>query len=143
MQKAVLFFFLIVAIVGFIQAFSDHDETTLIAEPITTPPSPFQDSLSQFIARFDSALVNESLRRGLPGGAFVITYGDSILLSKGFGVRKVGEPETIDENTVFRLGSVSKGFAGILAGMMVEQEIISWEDTVSHIIPYFQLKDSA
>lgn len=141
MQKAVLIFFLMVAIVGFIQAFSDHEETTLIAEPVA-PPSPFQDSLSQYIAQFDSALVNESLRRGLPGGAFVITYGDSILLAKGFGVRKVGEPETIDENTVFRLGSVSKGFAGILAGMMVEQGIISWEDTVSHIVPYFQLKDS-
>lgn len=102
---------------------------------------PVRDSLQLFIQQFDSTLKAGAAARGLPGGAYVITYGDAVLASEGFGVRELGSTMPIDEYTVFRLGSVSKGFASVLTGKMVDQDFLSFDDTVAHILPYFKLQD--
>lgn len=115
-------------------------------ESIPTVPQqkladPVRDSLYLFVQQFDSTIKAGAADRGLPGGAYVITYGDAILASEGFGVRELGSNMPIDEYTVFRLGSVSKGFASVLTGMMVDQNMLLFDDTVAHILPYFKLQD--
>jgi len=136
--KIILSVFIVLLILGFSKVYSPEPEPQII-EKVTTPA---QDSLALFLADFEQALIEGADAKNLPGGAFVITYKDEILVAKGFGTREVGKPLPIDEHTSFRLGSVSKGFASVLTGMMVDQGFMTFDDTVSSILPYFNLIDS-
>lgn len=90
---------------------------TKIYEPETPPANPVEkkdpvrDSLVQFIQRFDSTITMGAVNKNIPGGSYVITYKDQVLASNGFGVRELNSEMPVDAYTVFRLGSVSKGFA--------------------------------
>jgi len=76
------------------------------------------------------------------GAAIAIVNKDRILLLKTFGVKKACIDDSIDIHTVFRLASVSKGFSGILACILEEEEIFSLQDKVITFLPDFRLKDS-
>lgn len=96
----------------------------------------------QFIQRFDSTITMGAVNKNIPGGSYVITYKDQVLASNGFGVRELNSEMPVDAYTVFRLGSVSKGFAAVLAGMMIDQGVLSFDDSVASILPYFRLNDN-
>lgn len=73
------------------------------------------------------------------GAGVSIIQGDSILLSEGYGKRKSNEAAAVDGQTIFRLGSLSKGFTGILAAELKSEGKLSWDDKVSDFVPGFQL----
>lgn len=73
------------------------------------------------------------------GAGVSIVRGDSILISDGYGKRNSKDNKNVDGQTVFRLGSLSKGFAGILAANLVHEGSLNWEDKVIDYIPDFQL----
>ncbi|MBL7807483.1 MAG: beta-lactamase family protein [Saprospiraceae bacterium] len=76
-----------------------------------------------------------------PGAALVIVKDSQILFIKGYGPRVYGQPDSIDENTVFRIGSLSKGFAGVLTGLLVQDSLLRWTDRVQEYYPGFVLRD--
>jgi len=76
------------------------------------------------------------------GAGVSIVRGDSVVISEGFGKRKVNGKEDVDGETVFRLGSLSKGFAGILAADLKSEGKLDWNDKVSEYIPGFRLGDA-
>jgi beta-lactamase class C len=78
-----------------------------------------------------------------PGAAVALVYKGEIMLLKGYGVKKSGETDTVDVHTVFRLGSVSKGFASILTGILVEEGSLSWDDRIQHFLADFKMRDTA
>ncbi len=75
-----------------------------------------------------------------PGLAVLVMQGDQVIFEKQFGSRSRYSKEAIDSNTLFRLGSVSKGFAGILVSLLAEKNVISLEDPVSLYIPELKIK---
>ncbi|MDT7828190.1 serine hydrolase domain-containing protein [Pricia sp. S334] len=75
------------------------------------------------------------------GAGVSIVKGDSIVVSEGFGKRKSGERDKVDGETVFRLGSLSKGFAGVLAAELEDEGKLHWSDKVRDFVPDFQLGD--
>jgi beta-lactamase class C len=77
-----------------------------------------------------------------PGAAVVIIKGDRIVLIKGYGVRKAFTHDSVNIHTVFRLGSVSKGFASVLTGILVQDSILHWNDRVLKYLPKLPLKDT-
>ena len=88
-------------------------------------------------AYFDKAIAS-----GVIVGAGVsIVRGDSIVISDGFGKRNINVNDGVDGQTIFRLGSLSKGFAGVLAANLKDEGKLNWEDKVSDCIPEFQLGD--
>ena len=55
--------------------------------------------------------VNKALREWeVPGLAIAIVKDDRIVLAKGYGVRKLGDPTPVSERTLFAIGSSSKAF---------------------------------
>ncbi len=88
-------------------------------------------------AYFDKAIASGDI----VGAGVSIVKGNSILLSEGFGKRNVDTDAEVNGETVFRLGSLSKGFAGILAAQLNEEGKLDWEDKVIDYIPEFQLGD--
>lgn len=75
------------------------------------------------------------------GGAVVITYKGQIVLMKCFGVKLFGENNPVDENTLFRLASVSKTVTGVLAGILVNENLVGLDEKVVDLVPGFKLKN--
>lgn len=97
---------------------------------------PLQDALADYDDFLQSAIDNGES----PGLAVAIVKDSSIIYIKGFGVKSVEDERPVDVNTVFRLGSVSKCFASILAADLVEDHVIQWDDPVTKYLPDFSLK---
>ncbi|MBN2482193.1 MAG: beta-lactamase family protein [Bacteroidales bacterium] len=103
----------------------------------------FQNRFDNLIFNFDH-YIQQSVDNSLsPGAAVAIVYRGSILLLKGYGVKETGTDEKIDTHTIFRLGSVSKGFASVLSGIMVREGYLNWDDCLLNHIPDFRLRDTS
>lgn len=76
------------------------------------------------------------------GAAVAIVSKDSVLYMKTFGLRNAEGADSVDIHTAFRLASVSKGFAGVLASILNEKKVLNLDEKVMNILPGFQLKDS-
>ena len=114
------------------------------AEPITPPPSKprklINPYLQSFLGSYESELQQSLARTGTPGAAVAVVYDSAVIFQKGFGVKANGSTDSVDVNTVFRIGSVSKGFASFLTGILVEEGILSWNDCVVNYYPEFALQ---
>jgi beta-lactamase class C len=108
---------------------------SLAAESITVPLD-----IEDIIQEYDSLITAEIKTTKTVGAAVAITYKNQVVLMKCFGVKKSGTKDSIDENTIFRLASVSKTISGVLAGMLAEENIIGLDDKVTDYIPGFHLK---
>ncbi|MFT4832380.1 MAG: beta-lactamase class C [Psychroserpens sp.] len=75
------------------------------------------------------------------GAGVSIVMQDSIVISDGYGKRNFNLDAGVDGETVFRLGSLSKGFAGILAANLKHEGKLDWKDKVSDYLPQFRLGD--
>jgi CubicO group peptidase (beta-lactamase class C family) len=88
------------------------------------------------------AYVEQAMRDWqVPGLAVAIVRHDSVIYAKGFGVREVGRPERVDENTVFAVASNTKAVTATAVGLLVSEGKVAWSDRASKYLPYFQLRD--
>ena len=77
----------------------------------------------------------------VPGLAIAVVRNDSVIFARGYGVRELGRPERVDENTVFALASITKSFTSASVGMLVDEGKVRWDDPVARHLPGFQLDD--
>jgi CubicO group peptidase (beta-lactamase class C family) len=88
-------------------------------------------------------LAKDTLHKtGVPGMAIAVVYHDEVLYLKGFGVRKAGENQPVDADTVFQLASVSKPIASTIVAGVVGDGVVSWDDPISKHDPDFQMDNS-
>lgn len=79
--------------------------------------------------------------RDYPGAAFAIVSRDRILRIATAGHTTAAREHPINEQTTFRLASVSKPFAAELVGLLVEDGTLSWHDPVIRYVPGFKIND--
>lgn len=143
--RALLQTLFVAFIVGFMARAAIAPAPVPEAEPILQtpppPPPPIDTVLQAKIADYDAYFRQAVQSTGTPGAAVVIAKDSQIVFLKGYGLRNARTKEPVDEQTVFRLGSLSKGFAGILAGILVEKGQIRWTDKVKKYYPAFSLSD--
>lgn len=77
--------------------------------------------------------------RNYPGAAFAIVSRDRVLRIATEGHTTAARKYPINEQTTFRLASVSKPFAAELVGMLVKDGALNWDDPVSHYVPDFKI----
>ncbi|KXK00446.1 MAG: beta-lactamase [Acidobacteria bacterium OLB17] len=85
--------------------------------------------------------VMETWRASDAGMAIAVVKDDKVVFEKGYGVREIGKPEKVDENTLFAIASNSKAFNTAALAILVDEGKISWDDKVSKYLPEFQLYD--
>lgn len=92
------------------------------------------------LVRYADGLAQQVVTRGkVVGLAVAITHEDRILLQRGYGLTEAGGKEEVDADTVFRLASLSKAFAGTLAALLVEEGALRWDSRVIDPFPAFAL----
>ena len=77
---------------------------------------------------------------GVPGGAWAIVRDGQIVDAGGHGVRRLGAPDAVSADTVFRIASLSKTFAAQIAAMLVAEGHMRWDDRLRDAVPTFRLK---
>jgi len=135
-------FLVLVAVLGLYLAFTYIESDP---EPQISEPEPEEWVMDEYLVRyleeFEQDFEDGLNSRGIPGAAVAIVKDGRVVYQKGFGIKKRGEPGKVDENTVFRLGSVSKGFASVLTGLYVEEGLVNWDSPVSRYLEAFRLND--
>ena len=77
----------------------------------------------------------------VPGISVAIVKDGKVVFAKGYGVRKLGEPATVDENTLFGIGSNTKAFTSAALTTLVDEGKIAWDDPVYERLPGFEMYD--
>jgi beta-lactamase class C len=101
-------------------------------------PVPLAPSFREFVSFMEQELDSTQT----VGAAFTIVHGGEVVYTGTYGVLENGSQKEVDEHTLFRLASVSKGFAGVLASMLEQDGFFSLNDRVVEHYPGFLLKDS-
>ena len=69
----------------------------------------------------DAYVANSMKTFDVPGMAVAIVKDGKVVVAKGYGVRKLGDPTPVDDRTMFAIGSNTKAFTtAALAGMGME-----------------------
>ncbi len=77
----------------------------------------------------------------VPGLALTIVKDGKVVVAKGYGVRKLGEPTPVDSKTLFGIASNTKAFTATALGLLVEEGKLEWDAPVVQYLPWFQLSD--
>src|SRR5262245_3330973 len=77
----------------------------------------------------------------VPGVALAIVKDDGVVVAKGYGVRKLGEPTPVDAKTLFGIASNTKVFTATALGLLVEEKKVEWDAPVVRYLPAFALSD--
>ncbi|MBK6932575.1 MAG: beta-lactamase family protein [Saprospirales bacterium] len=104
------------------------------------PPALRNPHLRALLAEFDRFFADSMARSQTPGAALVIVKDSVVVFQRSYGLKASNRPsDTIGPNTVFRIGSLSKGFAGVLTGILVEDGQLRWDDPILRYVPEFRL----
>lgn len=77
----------------------------------------------------------------VPGVAVAVVQNGRVLLAKGYGVRKLGDPTPVDERTLFGIASNTKAFTATALGILVEEGKLRWDAPVIDYLPWFAMYD--
>lgn len=120
------------------QARNPIDDPAVTPEPIEPAlPNPYVEKL---LNEYEDDMLDLLNQTKTPGLAIAIVQDSTILFLKAYGVRQAGTTDSVDIHTVFRLASVSKCFAPLLTGLLVEDNVLAWDDRVIDHLPDFELK---
>lgn len=77
----------------------------------------------------------------VPGLSLAIVIDGEVVLARGYGVRERGEPERVDEHTVFAIASNTKAFVATALGLLAAEGALDWDDRVIDRLPSFRTWD--
>jgi CubicO group peptidase (beta-lactamase class C family) len=77
----------------------------------------------------------------VPGIGLAIVKDGQVVVAKGYGVRRLGEPGSVDGQTLFGIASNTKVFTATALGLLVEEGKIAWDAPVIDYLPWFQMWD--
>src|ERR1700686_5611792 len=95
-----------------------------------TPPADLDGYVARVMKTFE-----------VPGLSVAIVKDGKVVVAKGYGVKKLGEPAPVDENTLFGIGSNTKAFTSAALATLVDEGLISWDDRVYERMPGFEMYD--
>ncbi|TND10599.1 MAG: beta-lactamase [Bacteroidetes bacterium] len=78
----------------------------------------------------------------LPGVAIAVVKDGKVILAKGYGVREIGQPGKVDENSLFMIASCTKAFTATALAMLESEKKMALDQPVSQWLGDFRLYDS-
>ena len=101
---------------------------TALAQPAKVVPP----DLDSFVQRVMQAFE-------VPGVSLAIVKDGQVVVAKGYGVRKLGEPAAVDGKTLFGIASNTKVFTATALGLLVEEGKLEWDAPVIDYLPGFPM----
>lgn len=104
----------------------------LCAQPLTSVLPQFDKDVERIFGTYH-----------VPGAAVAVVQNGKVVYVKTLGVGSTSKGNPVDEHTVFRLASVSKTFAAVLAGQAAYEGRINFNAPLNSYLPGFHLKYDA
>src|SRR5690606_5086077 len=119
---------------GFAAPPAAADAPTATTAEATAIPAELQD-LDAYV---------ESVREqfDVPGIAVAIVKDGQVVLARGYGVRKLGQPATVDAHTAFAIASNTKAFTAASISILADEGKLKPEDRVIDHLPWFRMSDA-
>lgn len=95
----------------------------------------------KFEAKLDSIITKTMEVFKVPGVAVAIVKDSMVIYNKGFGEKKAGSGEKVNNETLFGIASNTKAFTAAVLAILVDEGKIKWDDKVTRYIPEFQMSD--
>ena len=137
-----LFSLLALMAIGIMACESEASLPSLSSSRTNVSPPVLDPALQAFVEEYDEYVQASLDATSGPGAALVIVKDSQVIFQKGYGFRDASTGAPVTLKTIFRIGSLSKGFAGVLAGVLVQQNVLRWEEKVRAHLPAFRLKDA-
>jgi CubicO group peptidase (beta-lactamase class C family) len=106
----------------------------LLMNTAIAQPAFITDSLDNYIKR-------GMQHAQIPGLSIAVIKDGKVVVMKGYGVREIGKPDPVDENTLFMIASNSKLFTGTSLAKLDYEKKLSLDDKVSKYFPWYRVYD--
>jgi beta-lactamase class C len=106
---------------------------------LTAIPLAYASNLTGLSQQFSASIAKELKKHSIPGAAYAIVKNDSIIAMEAFGYIDKAQSQKVNDQTVFRLASVSKPFAATITTMLAQEQQLSLSDPITKYIPHFSL----
>lgn len=77
----------------------------------------------------------------VPGFALAIVKDGKVVVAKGYGVRELGKPELVNEDTIFDVASLTKSFTAAAIASLVDENKMTWDAPVKRYLPTLEFPD--
>jgi D-alanyl-D-alanine carboxypeptidase len=103
------------------------------------PPAPSSAGVPQpppiNVAQLDSMIRKTVVSKQLVGLSIGVMQNGKVVLAKGYGLRKLGTTDSVDSETMFAVGSVTKQFTCSSALLLAQDGKLSMQDPVAKYFP--------
>lgn len=118
---------------------ADHAPARRFSRGLLPPPT-FTDparraKLASAFPAIDAALAEAVRRDGVPGFAFGIVIDGELVHAKGLGVRDLRTRAPVDEDTVFRIASMTKSFTAMAVLQLRDAGKLALDDPAERYLP--------
>jgi len=116
---------------------------SLTVQPALSNDNSSASELEPDYGEFVYWLKRASDDKKIPGAALAIVSKEEIIYLQTWGLRDNKKSELVGPESVFRIASMSKTFAGTSAAMIVDRDLISWNAKLIDIFPSLNLGNRA
>ena len=117
--------------------------TTPAPPAATTPapaatPSAAEVAAAELAARLrylEGQLEAERTGNHIPGMAVAVVKDGEVILARGFGLADMEKGTKATKETIFAIGSTTKAFTATVAGMVIDEGKLAWDDPLSKHTP--------
>ncbi len=122
---------IILTIAGIISCYADN---SLRAEKI---------SKAQIALANSDELIEKYLQMlEVPGAVVGVVVEGEVVFSKTYGQRDKEKSLPVTPQTLFPIGSITKGFTTALLGALVDKGTLHFDDLIAEYVPFFKLQDA-
>jgi len=91
--------------------------------------------LTSVFAEIDTIVADEMALQKIPGAVVGVVIDGELAYAKGFGFSDIDKKTKPDEDTVFRIGSISKSFVGLAALSLRDEGAVDFDDQLVKYVP--------
>ncbi len=95
-----------------------------------------------WLGELDGVVERARKEFAVPGIAVAIVQDGRVVAARGYGLRELGKPETVDAHTLFAIASNTKAFTAAALAILVDEKALAWNDRVVERLPWFQMSDA-
>lgn len=96
---------------------------------------------SNFNEQVDSIVIGKMNQYNIPGLSIGIVKNDSIIYTKGYGVKNINYKTVVSENSIFHTASISKLFTALAIVQLEKEQRLNINDRLVKIIPELNYRD--
>ena len=111
--------------------------------PTFSDDDSFRSDLASDYTEFVYWLKKVSDEKKIPGAAVAIVSREEVKYLQTWGLRENNTSKLVTPESIFRIASMSKTFAGTSAAMLVERDLQSWDAKLTDIFPTLILGNKA